>query len=116
VHSSLFRLIDNRNTSVSTHFSKRASVLKGNNDATEANRQYAAAYAAQYTQGDLHLAFQLYTAIMASHPGSPEEGFSQMQIHNIAVATIPKRTLLNAEWELLRAHFEQTEPTEPRRT
>jgi hypothetical protein len=88
--------------------------MKNNNEATEASRQYAAAYTAHYTQGDLHLAFQLYTALMASHSGSQEESFSQMQIHNIAVALIPKQQLLDSQLELLRTHFEQATPTASR--
>ena len=88
--------------------------MQKSNEVTEARQQYAAAYAAHYTQGDLHLAFQLYTSLMTSHPGSQEDSFSQMQIHNRAVALIPKQRLLDAQVKLLRAYFEQTESTEPR--
>ena len=114
MHSILFWSIRNRTISVGTHLSERTSVMRKNNEVTEASQQYATAYAAHYNQGDLQRAFRLYTAIMASHPGSQEDGFSQMQIRNLAAALIPKQQLLDAQVELLRAYFEQTESTDPR--
>ena len=44
---------------------------------TEASRQYAAAYAAHYTERDLPGALQLYVNVIASHPDEQEADFSR---------------------------------------
>ena len=75
---------------------------------TEASRQYAAAYAAHYTERDLPLAFQLYKALMASHPSSQEANYAQMQVQNLINAVVPKQELLDAQIYLLLIHFKST--------
>ena len=74
---------------------------------TEACRRYAAAYAAQYAQHGWPLAFRLYRELLASHPKDPQADYSRMQIQNIAIAVVPKQTLLDAQMELVLARFEQ---------
>jgi len=73
---------------------------------TEASRQYARAYAVQYTSKDLHAALRLHRNIMAAYPDSLEAGYSRMQIMNIATDIVPKQELLDAQAELALAHFE----------
>jgi hypothetical protein len=58
---------------------------------TQAGRQYAAAYAAHYTEHDLPMAMQLYRQVMASHPSDPEAEYSRFQIQNIVNAVVPKQ-------------------------
>ncbi len=73
---------------------------------TEANRQYAAAYAAHYTGHDLPSALRLYKEVMASNPSDPEAEYSRVQIQNIVNAVVPKQELLDAQMELALTHFE----------
>ena len=80
--------------------------MKNETDRTEASRQYAAAYATHYTEHDLPLALQLYRKLMASHPDDPEAAYSRMQTQNIINAVVPERVLLDAQLELVLAHFE----------
>jgi hypothetical protein len=75
---------------------------------TEANRQYAAAYEAHYSDGDLPLAFKFYTMLIASHPHSDEAGYSKTQINNMVNTVVPKQELLAAQTELILAHFAKT--------
>jgi hypothetical protein len=72
---------------------------------TEAGRQYAAAYAAHYTGRDLPVALQRYMAVMTSHPGAREAGYSRTQVQNIINTVVPKQELLDAEIELALAHL-----------
>lgn len=74
---------------------------------TDANRQYAAAYAAHYTEHDLPSALRLYKQVMASHPSDPEAEYSRVQILNIVNAVIPRQELLDAQMEMAVAHFER---------
>lgn len=77
---------------------------------TEAAREYAAAYAAQYSQRDLAVALQLYERLIASHPSAREAGYSRTQIQNIADAVVPEQDLLDAQIELAFAHLESQTP------
>ena len=52
--------------------------MRNDTKPTEAGRQYEAAYAAHYKGCDLPAALQLYTKVMASHPGVEEAGYSRM--------------------------------------
>lgn len=79
--------------------------MRNATEPTEASRQYAAAYAAHYTERDLPVALQLYTKLMASHPSTKEAHYARMQVHNIVNAVVPKQELLDAQLELVRAHF-----------
>ena len=72
---------------------------------TDACRQYAAAYAAHYTERNLPAAFQLYRKVMASHPGALEAGYSRAQIDNIVNAVVPKQEIQDAQVELALAHL-----------
>jgi hypothetical protein len=73
---------------------------------TAANRLYAAAYAAHYTERDLPSALRLYKQVMASHPSEPEAENARVQIQNIVNAVVPKQELLDAEMVLAATHFE----------
>jgi hypothetical protein len=78
---------------------------------TKASRQYAKAYAVQYTSRDLHAALKLHRGIMAAYPDSIEAGYSRMQIINIVTDIVPRQELLNAQAELALAHLEFEEAT-----
>ncbi len=80
--------------------------MRNKTEHTEANRQYAAAYAAHYTEHDLPAAMQLYKQIVASHPSDPEAEYSRVQIQNIVNAVVPKQELFDAQMDLALSHFE----------
>ena len=54
--------------------------MRNETELTEGNRQYAAAYAAHYTEHDLPSAMRLYKQVMASYPSAPEAEYSRVQI------------------------------------
>jgi hypothetical protein len=83
-----------------------ATDMRTETEPTEANQQYAAAYAAHYTGRDLPLALQLYRKLMASHPSAQEAGYARMQVQNITNAVVPKQELLEAQIKLVLIHFE----------
>lgn len=72
---------------------------------TEAALQYAAAYAAHYTERDLPGALRLYVNVIASHPNEREANFSRVQVQNIVNAVVPKQELFDAQVNLAAAHF-----------
>ena len=80
--------------------------MRNKTELTEANREYATAYAAHYTEHDLPAAMRLYKQIMASHPSDPEAEYSRVQIQNIVNSVVPKQELLDAQMELARTHFD----------
>ena len=82
--------------------------MRNKTEHTEANRQYATAYAAHYTEHDLPAAMRLYKQIMASHASDPEAEYSRVQIQNIVNAVVPKQELLDAHMELALHHFEHS--------
>ena len=82
--------------------------MRNKTELTEANRQYATAYAAHYTEHDLPAAMRLYKQIMASHPSDPEAEYSLVQIQNIVNAVVPKQELLDAQMDLALSHFEHS--------
>jgi hypothetical protein len=67
---------------------------------TEADKQYAEAYATHYTTKDLHEAIDLYRGIMAAHPNTKEAEYSRTQILNIVQSVVPKQRHLDAQVEL----------------
>jgi hypothetical protein len=73
---------------------------------TEAAREYAAAYAAHYSERDLAMALQLYKKIIASHASAREAGYSRTQIQNIVNAVVPEQELLDAQIERALARLE----------
>ena len=73
---------------------------------TEAAREYAAAYAAHYSERDLAMALQLYKQLIAAHAGAREAGYSRTQVQNIVNAVVPKQELLDASIELALARLE----------
>ncbi len=83
-----------------------ATALRNQTESTDAQRQYATAYAAHYTEHDLPSALRLYKQVMASHPSDPEAEYSREQIQNIVKAVVPKQELLDAQMELAVIHFE----------
>jgi hypothetical protein len=88
---------------------KGAMNMKRDSELTEICRQYAAAYAAHYTERNLPTALQLYRDVIASHPGDPEAGYSRTQIQNIIHAVVPQEELLDAHIEPAVAHFRHEE-------
>ena len=78
-----------------------------NNEAasTKAEQDYAAAHTAHYKTKDLTVALELYQGVMAAHPDTPEAGYSQSQIQNIAKSVVPKQELLDAEVAMARTHL-----------
>ena len=84
--------------------------MSDNGALTEAACEYAAAYAAQYSQRDLAVALQLYERLIASHSSAREAGYSRTQIQNIANAVVPEQDLLDAQIELAFAHLESQTP------
>ena len=80
--------------------------MRNEAELTEANREYALAYAAHYTEHDLPSAMRLYRQVMGSHPSNPEAEYSRVQIQNIVNAVVPKQELLDAQMELALTYFE----------
>jgi hypothetical protein len=78
----------------------------------EAAREYAAAYAAHYSERDLAKALRLYQRIMASHASAPEAGYSRTQVQNIVHAVVPEQELLDAQLELVIARLEHQVSTD----
>jgi len=77
--------------------------MRNDTELTGAGRQYVAAYAAHYTEGDLRVALRLYMEVIVSHPGTREADYSRMQVQNIVNATVPKQELLDAQVDLALA-------------
>ena len=75
-------------------------------------REYAAAYAAHYSERDLAKALRLYQRIMASHASAPEAGYSRTQVQNIVHAVVPEQELLDAQIELALARLEHQVSTD----
>ncbi len=73
---------------------------------TEAAREYAAAYAAHYSERDLAMALQLYKELIASHASAREAGYTRTQIQNIVYAVVPEQELPDAQMELALARLE----------
>ncbi len=86
--------------------------MRNENELTDAGQEYAVAYAAHYTRHDLPLALQLCRKLFASHPNAQEADYSRMQVQNIVNAVIPRQQLLDAQIELVLAHFKQDGPIE----
>ena len=82
--------------------------MRNKTEPTEANREYATAYATHYTEHDLPAAMRLYKQVMVSHPNDPEAEYSRVQIQNIVNAVVPKQELLDAQMELALNHFEHS--------
>jgi len=87
-------------------FLKGATTMRNGTELTEAGRQYAAAYAAHYTERDLPVALRLYIKVVASHPSAREADYSRMQVQNIVNAVVPQQEILYAQIELALGHFE----------
>ena len=73
----------------------------------DAGKLYAAAYAAHYAAKDFRAALPIYRKVMATHPDTPEAGYSRSQIQHIANAVVPKQKLLDAQVDVVLAYFEQ---------
>lgn len=84
--------------------------MRNETELTEVGRQYAAAYAAHYTGRDLPMALRLYMSVVASHPSAREADYSRMQVQNIVNAVVPQQEILDAQIELVLAHFEHEGP------
>lgn len=78
---------------------------------TDASREYAAAYSAHYQSRDLPHAFQLYRAVLVSHPNAPEAEYCRAQIQNITNNVVSKQDLLDVQLSLLLNHFGHDRPT-----
>lgn len=74
---------------------------------TKASQDYTAAHTAHYKTKDLNAALDLYRGVMVAYPDSPESGYSQSQIQNIAKSVVPKQVLLDGEIAMAHEHIEQ---------
>jgi hypothetical protein len=72
---------------------------------TAAQQRYAQAYAAQYAGHDLLDALQAYGEVIATHPDSPEAGYSRTQILGIAKRVVPAEELLASHKALILSHL-----------
>ena len=72
---------------------------------TEAGRDYAAAYAAHYSDHDLPAALELYLKVMSAHPGTKEAGYARSQAQNIINVTVPDQELLDVQVKLAVVRF-----------
>ena len=90
--------------------------MRNDTELTEAGRQYAAAYAAQYKDRNLRAALQLYKQILASHSGAEEATYSRMQVQNIVNTVVPQQEFLDAQIELALAHVGDGGPSDAGRT
>ncbi len=79
--------------------------MKNEIEFTEAGREYAAAYAAHYTERDLPGALRMYVNLIASHPDEQEATFSRAQVQNIVNTVVPKQELFEVQVNLAAAHF-----------
>ena len=82
--------------------------MRNTTELTEANRQYATACAAHYTEHNLPAAMRLYKQVMASHPSDPEAEYSRVQIQNIINAVVPRKELLDAQMQLALTHLKHS--------
>ncbi len=76
-----------------------------------ADRAYAAAHAAHYSQRDLAAALRLYRDLIAARPNAPEARYSRTQIQNIVDTVVPAQELLDAQVGLALARLDGNEPT-----
>lgn len=79
---------------------------------SEAGQLYVAAYEAHYSSKDPEQALKLYHDIMTAHPETQEAEYSRSQIHNIAMAVVPKQEIFDAEMNLALAHFKHGDPAQ----
>jgi hypothetical protein len=76
-----------------------------------ADRAYAAAHAAHYSQRNLAAALRLYRDLIAARPNAAEARYSRTQIQNIVDAVVPAQELLDAQVGLALARLDGNEPT-----
>ena len=74
-------------------------------DGSSASRDYAAAYAAHYSDRDLVAALALYQELVAAYPDAREAGYSRTQIVNIVGSVVPQADLLDAQLALALEHL-----------
>lgn len=74
---------------------------------SEAARQYAAAYAAHYSQRNLLLASQLYQDILFLYPNALEADYARMQLHSMFTLTVPQQIRVDAEILLLEMQLKE---------
>ena len=95
---------------------------RADGDGSSASRDYAAAYAAHYSDRDLVAALELYQELLAAHPDAREAGYSRTQIANIVGSVVPQADLLDAQLALALEHLggvrssdraERPGPTDP---
>ena len=79
-----------------------------NNMEKKSDQLYQTAYTEHYSGKNLRNAIKLYQDVITIHPNSPESGYAQTQIQNIAKEVVPKQTLLEKQIELVLTHL----PTE----
>lgn len=79
------------------------------NAVTAAGTKYAVAYAAHTQAKKLREAIGLYRGVMVDHPDSPEAGYSQSQIQNIASSVVSKQEILDAQADLALAQLARQE-------
>jgi hypothetical protein len=78
---------------------------RADGDGSSESRDYAAAYAAHYSDRDLVAALGLYQEIVAVYPDAREAGYSRTQIVNIVGSVVPQADLLDAQLALALDHL-----------
>lgn len=78
---------------------------------SEADREYATAYAAHYTEQDLPSALRLYRQVMEAYPSDPVADYSRAQIQNIVHSVVPQTELLDAQIDLAALHLQNASST-----
>lgn len=74
-------------------------------ESADARQEYAAAYAAHYTEHNLPLALARYVELLAPRAYSQEATYARMQVQNIVSAVVPKHELLDERVELALARL-----------
>jgi hypothetical protein len=86
--------------------------MRNKTEHTESGKQYAVAYATQYTTKDLHEALNLYRNIISLGDTVDLELICpacRSQIQNIVNAVVPKQELFDTQVDLALAQFEHTQ-------
>lgn len=83
--------------------------MKNNNEPTEANIKYAAAYTVHYEEKNLREAFERYRHIVTVYKDTQEARYAQTQIHNIINNLVPQKDIFDAQVNLLLSHLHKHE-------
>ena len=79
--------------------------MSNRDEPSDAERDYAEAYASHYGKGDLLTALRSYEDVISRYPNSPEAEYSRSQVRNIASLVVPQEALLTAWIDLAVRHL-----------